>query len=344
MIILFAALMLMIILGLRYHKDGINPSYISKNNTQPIKGIFVVIVFLSHVRTYAAYEHFTDIFVINCLNYLGQLMVALFLFYSGYGICEAIKAKGKKYVDSIPLKRVGSTFIDFAFAVCLFIALNYCFGKTYSLNHILLSFTGWVSVGNSNWYMFAIFALYLLTYVSFKLCKTDMLKSIIVFSVLSLIYVYVLSRVQPSRFSNTALCYTAGMWFSYFKAHIDGLFQSKRFIYYIIAFAIIAFYFVAYPYKGVRIMYFNGVSILFSLSIVFVSMKFSLQNKVLTWFGDHLFWVYILQRLPMIVLKNTGFAQSSPYMFLFVTFLITVIASYYVNIFMTNIKKKIYGY
>ena len=31
-------------------------------------------------------------------DYLGQLMVALFLFYSGYGIYEAIKRKGYEYV------------------------------------------------------------------------------------------------------------------------------------------------------------------------------------------------------------------------------------------------------
>ena len=211
------------------------------------------------------------------------------------------------------------------------------------MGHLLLSFTGWVSVGNSNWYMFTIFTLYLLTYLSFKLCKNDMFKSVVLYTLLSLVYVYVLSRVQPSRFSNTALCYTAGMWFSYFKTQIDSLFKSKTFLYYLVAIGVIAFYFAAYPYKGVRIMYFNGVSILFSLSIILLSMKFTIQSKVLTWFGDHLFWVYILQRLPMIVFKNIGLGQSSPYLYLAVTFVITVIGAYYINKFMQGVKKRIYG-
>ena len=36
---------------------------------------------------------------------------------------------------------------------------------------ILLSFTGWVGIGNSNWYMFDIFVLYILLFVSFYFLK-----------------------------------------------------------------------------------------------------------------------------------------------------------------------------
>ena len=40
-----------------------------------------------------------------------------------------------------------------------------------SLSRILLSLIGWKSIGNSNWYMFDILLLYVLTYVAFKVTK-----------------------------------------------------------------------------------------------------------------------------------------------------------------------------
>lgn len=342
MFVFLMILILLIIFSLKVKIKGINEEYLSKDSTLAIKGIFVIFVFLSHVRTYTDFTLTTDKITISVLDYLGQLMVALFLFYSGYGIFEAIKAKGIKYINSIPTKRIGSTFIDFSFALLLFLIINSFIGKSYPLNHIILSFTGWTSIGNSNWYMFTIFTLYLLTYVSFKLNRNKKILGVIIFTILSLIYVYVLSRLQPSRFSNTALCYTSGMWYSYFKVYIDNFFKKYNNLYYIVTFLVIAAYLIAYPYKGVKIMYFNGVSILFCLSIIMLSMKFSITSKILKWFGVYLFWIYILQRIPMILLSYYGLAKSSPYVYLLLTFVITLILSYYINKFMSLLKKKIY--
>ena len=46
--------------------------------------------------------------------FLGQLMVATFLFYSGYGIYYQITHKGDNYIKSMPLKRI-IAFICFLF-------------------------------------------------------------------------------------------------------------------------------------------------------------------------------------------------------------------------------------
>ena len=42
-------------------------------------------------------------------NYMGQSIVSLFLFYSGYGIYEAIKRKGTAYIKAMPVKRMNIT-------------------------------------------------------------------------------------------------------------------------------------------------------------------------------------------------------------------------------------------
>lgn len=340
MFLFFIILFVLSLFSLKIKWVGLDSQYLSKKNTQAIKGIFVIFVFLSHIRTYASYHSYFEQMTIQCLDYLGQLMVTLFLFYSGYGIFEAIKAKGQVYIDSIPKKRIGSTFIDFSFALVLFMILNQFLDIHYSLKTIILSFSGWSSIGNSNWYMFTIFALYFLTYISFKFIKKNCFFSLIVFSTLSLGYVYILSRLQPSRFSNTALCYCAGMWYSYFKGDIDSFFHKHQWFYYVALISIIAIYLFVYPYKGVRIMYFNGVSIVFCLMIVMLSMKISINHPLFIWFGQHLFWIYILQRIPMIALSQIP--QMNSYVYLYLTFFITLLLSLIINQVMGKVKRKIY--
>ena len=63
---------------------------------------------------------------------------------------------------------------------------------------------------------------------------------------------------------------------------------------------------------------------LFTLAVVMVTMKVSIKSTALEWVGKRVFSIYILQRIPMIVLTKTGFTQNSPYAFLVLVFLITL--------------------
>ena len=63
---------------------------------------------------------------------------------------------------------------------------------------------------------------------------------------------------------------------------------------------------------------------LFTLAVVMVTMKVSIKSTALEWVGKRVFSIYILQRIPMIVLTETGFTQNSPYAFLVLVFLITL--------------------
>ena len=183
-----------------------------------------------------------------------------------------------------------------------------------------------------------------MTFICFKIGGKKRLISLILFTVCSFGYVFIMSAIhQPTRFSNTSLCYMAGMWYSYFKSDIDCFLKKHQFYYYVITLCLIGLYLYTYPFKGTRLLWFNGVSILFSLVIVFLSMKISCQNSVLIYFGKHLFWVYILQRIPMILLSFYHI-NDFPYIFLILCFLITIFMSHFINIMMISVKNKIFSH
>lgn len=172
LLIFYFVLALLVVLSVKYNKSGFVDNYLSIDTTNTIKGIFILLVFIKHATPYVINAgwapggfwgelfYFVD-------NNVGQWIVAMFLFYSGYGVMESIKRKGTDYVRSIPRKRFLSVLVNFDIAVLFFIAVNICLGKHPSVEQCLLSFTGWESVGNSNWYIFIIMLLYLITFISF---------------------------------------------------------------------------------------------------------------------------------------------------------------------------------
>lgn len=325
MVIIVGLVLFSLLFTTQVHIKSINTNYASKENTLVIKGFFVLCVFLSHIRTYVTFQNFGDSLVIRGLDLLGQLMVTLFLFYSGYGVFESIKNKGEKYIRDFPIHRILMLFCDFSFAIILFVILGLFVGRNMTLREILLAFTGWTSVGNSNWYMFAIFTLYIITYLCFKLLKDKHFFSICLVSIFSLLYVYIMSDLQPSRFSNTYLCYVGGMWYSYFKSSLDLFLKKYNFLQYICMFALILSFVLFYPYKGIRLMFYNFESLLFCLLVVFISMRFTFKSQFLSWLGKYLFWIYILQRIPMILLEFYGITSST--IFLIITIVLTIVLS-----------------
>ncbi len=335
-----------ILCSIKIQWKSIDEEYLSKAYTLPIKGIFIIIVFLSHIRTYTVYDSKGDIFTIGILNYLGQLMVALFLFYSGYGIYEAIKRKGNSYIELLLKNRFGKTFFDFGLAIILFLVVNACLGQFYPVSRILLSFIGWSSVGNSAWYMFAIFTLYILSYICFNILKNvrhGRFLAICLLSACSLGYVYIFSIIKDNYWSSTYLCFVAGMWYSFFKEYIDKVLKANILLYYIVTIFVIICYNYLFNIRYRRLLMFNLVAILFCLVFVFLSMKLSIHSKFLSWMGEHLFWVYILQRIPMLVLQHFGFAAEHPYIYLYICFGATILLAHYVNIFAGKLKKKVWG-
>ena len=172
MIFFVAVLFLLIISGAEFSKQNeFNKDYISRAGTTAIKGIFVILIMFSHGKGYIDVGGKFDVPYLKMQDHLNQMIVAMFMFYSGYGIMESIKKKGSAYIDTIPKKRFPQVLLNMDIAVVLFLILAATAGKFYNVGHILLSLIGWESVGNSNWYIFVILALYVITYFAFLILK-----------------------------------------------------------------------------------------------------------------------------------------------------------------------------
>lgn len=310
--------------------SGFNDNYLAVDRTNCIKGIFILMVFLSHSKNCISMlpEYTAD--PLNGIydviqNHLGQGIVVMFLFYSGYGVMESIKKKGANYINTFPKKRVAKTLLNFDFAVFLFLIVDLCLGtiKKYSVLHVILSFIGWESIGNSNWYIFAILIMYILTYVAFKLFKNKHSHAVALVTALTVAYIASLALAEKDAWwFDTVLLYPLGMWYSVGKDKIENYVRKKPFNYFGLLILFCAVFIVSHVLRKNVICY-EISQVALCAAIVTVTMKVNISNKILDFFGKYLFEIYILMRIPMIILLN--FNITNTYLFVIISFIITLL-------------------
>lgn len=251
-------------------------------------------------------------------------MVTLFLFYSGYGVYESIKKKKSAYVSTIPKKRIFKTLFNFDIAVLSFLILNIILKRSYPIKNIVLSFVGWEGIGNSNWYIFGVLIMYTITYLSFKLFDKDDKKSIKLIWILSLVFILFMNVYKDDYWFNTLLCFSLGLSYSYHKKDIEKLILGDNKKYTIVLVLSIITFLILKKYQNQGYMYYELLSMSFVITFILATMKINFNSPILKWFGDNLFWVYILQRIPMLTLKNFGYV-GHPYRFALLSFIVTIV-------------------
>lgn len=309
--------------------------YMSVDKTMAIKGIFIIVVFFSHFNTYVDFTSGADLLYLDCYSKIGQRMVTLFMFYSGFGVMEAIKKKKMTYVHKIPVTRVLGTYFRFDIAIILFLLLKIiinggALGTT--PNRVFLALFGWESIGNSNWYIFAIVVCYILTFVAFEVFR-DKLKyypSAILLTLLLFAYVVIMRYcdLHPDRFYNTVLCYALGVYFSLLKDKFDKLFGNNKLLW-LAAFLVTSVLTVIAQFKIDRFYAYEIAMFSFTFAVILFTMRVSLNNKILRWCGKHLFSIYILQRIPMIAFDRLGIAKWNIYVYFILCLGATVIMAYF---------------
>lgn len=333
MTLFFACLLLMILWRIKFTRpvlSGFNENYLAIDRTNCIKGIFILMVFLSHSRNYLSKlpEYTSD--QLNSIydviqNHLGQGIVVMFLFYSGYGVMESIIKRGSDYINAFPKQRFAKTLFHFDIAVILFVIVDLCLGtlNNYSILEVLLSFTGWESVGNSNWYIFAILILYLITYLAFKIFKNKTSKAVWLVTVLTVVYIAVLALAgKDAWWFDTVLLYPLGMWYSVGKDKIENFVRKKPINYFGLLILCCAVFIVSHLLRS-NIICYEISQVALCAVIVAATMKIDINNKILEFFGKHLFEIYILMRIPMIVLLH--FDIDNVYVFVSVSFAVTLL-------------------
>lgn len=322
--------------------------YMELSSTNAIKGIFVWIIILQHYRGY--YKRNYKYIYHTILNCTLQKMVSLFLFYSGFGIYESIKIKGLNYVRTLPRKAF-ILFIKFQIILFIFLLINFFLGIKIKLKQYLYAIIFKSGIGNSYWFSFTIISFYCYSYISFIYIKKNKyiyfgFISIIIISFLHTYFVY--NYYHPKSFpsADNILCFIVGLFYSLLKKHIDKIIMKNDIYYFGILSSFIILYTYFYNYKIKFLWTVSIIHALFSLIIVFISMKIKFNNEFLNLLNSHSYSIYLLQRAIMKFIWYKNYFNSNNFIRFFIVFTLILFAScifdkntFFINlIFQSNIS------
>ena len=213
-------------------KDNFFHDYMELSNTNSIKGIFVWLIIFCHKKDYGIKRYYLFKII---TKYLGQKVVSMFFFYSGFGIYESIKKRGHNYAKILPYKAI-ILFIKAQIIILMFLLANIIiFNQIITLKRYLLSIIFISSLGNSNWFAFSIIIFYIYSYFSFRYVKNRYIFGIIIISILcflhvKLVYKYYYPKAKYSV--DTVLCFAIGFYYSYMKKYLDKIIMKNDICYF----------------------------------------------------------------------------------------------------------------
>jgi len=325
MLAFFCIYILICLFSVTYTVGG-NKEYLSIHQTKNIKGIFIVLVFFSHFNSYVDYLSIFDVKYETIVGLFGQTMVTAFMFYSGYGIAEKIKSKGESYINVMPKRRILKTLVSFNGALVLYLLLGICIGNSYSWKDILLSMLGWNSLGNSNWYIFSILVLYIITYIAAKIGFhfDDRRITFVCFGMMFTGFFVFLMKTKQIWWYDTLFCYVFGLIYSDNKSFFERQFMNdtiKWALTLIMIVGIVLFLKINNCFGTILLNII--VNLLFVFGVILFTMRIKINNQFLNMCGDYLFEIYILQRIPMILFSYFGLNENRLYLFFVVCVIFT---------------------
>lgn len=340
MILYFSIILIIVLLSSSFWpKDQWTNGYISMEQSNNVKGIFTLLIFLGHSASFIEVNGLLDTPYLMIISHLEQAVVVMYLFYSGYGMTESYKKRKTDYIRSLPSKRIVPLIFNFTLSIVLHIIMCFYLGVLPSVSQIILSFLGWISIGNYNWFVFVIISLYILFGLSFAFSskiqseKTALKTGALIMTVLSvaLILLFRFPGKRPTYFYDTLLTFPLGIWFSIYKEKIDTYLSSRlRFLGAVVVCLLI--YINAFMFRDMSFWIYEIWTVSATIIFLFITMKIKISSRILTFFGKLALPMLLLQGLPFNILSHLK-VNDYPYLFVFLSFVISVLISVLFNKF-----------
>lgn len=292
----------------------IRPDYISKENTDCLKGIFAIAVVLCHIY---GRRPFGISFGIGAIfTALGYLSVAAFLFFSGYGLTVSYQSKGAAYLNGFLKKRVLPTYIVQSFLIIVYTVFDICIGIPVSTSVVLQSFIFGKTIVVNGWYIQMIIIFYLLFYIVYRISDGKYASIFMAIGVMGYILICALCRL-PTTWYEASFAFLCGIVFAQNKDKIDSAFMKMSNAYiitFLIAIVLFCFTFV-FGNAGILPLFLKiqlkMLSVVcFVACVLLVVMKVKINFAPIRFIGKYYFEIYILQGIFLVMFDKVIVVQN----------------------------------
>ena len=327
MSILILVLLLTILWKSTYNTTSFNKDYLALANCIPWRGVMALLVVFHHISQHAPASP-----IMNLFYPVGCMAVSVFFFYSGYGLQTQYLSR-PDYRNTFFKKRILPILVPYLLITLFYWIANAAIGIPMEFSIVVKNLFTKYAIVNNSWYIMCLLSFYIFYGCSMYICKSKH-GMLLATGIYCLGWVWFCSYFQLGNwyYNATHALFIGTLWASYYDSITDWL--QKHYWRTGIPLFIISIIFLLFLRQHVS-NYTSGVilSTLFPLCFLLISMKFKVNNPILTWTGKISYELYMVHGFFLYAFR---FIQSD------VIYTIAIfIASYIVATFFYHIDKTI---
>ena len=309
-IIFYLLVVGLFIASIRLNKKGY---FLDKDASNAIKGFFIVLVVFSHILNAFPYLGWGYQGLDAFRELLGQLIVTMFFFISGYGITLSISKKGDEYSKSILTNRFLRILLYTIISLVPFFILSAVFNHSHPVGDYFLACIGLVSFGNSAWFIFAILVTYFASAVVYLFNYKNKWLPLVLVTLLIIVYMVVMGVTNQDPISyNTIIAFPIGMFVAYFVKPINEFFDKHKKVNIIL---IVVFAAIGAGLRGIDSLFLTGVwsvlmmvleNLFFCLFFVAFTKIFTFKSKIFSYLGTGSYGIYLIHRVVIVLFSELG--------------------------------------
>ncbi len=314
--------------------------YLSPDASKNYRGLFALLVVFHHLAQRTSTGVLFPFF-----SQIGFLTVAVFFFFSGYGLQKSYISKGNEYKKSFLRKRIPRILVPYIFATLVYWLAYFFNGTTYSINDIFAGLANDKPIVANSWYIISILFFYICYWLFMMICKKNFMAIILCGCAWYVAYSAFCIKINFSNhWYNASHLLVIGMIWATYEKSICKFF--KRTYPYMLIFVWICFI-ILFSNNG-RLASTNAHSfivstsltiveaVLFVLGILLLSMKIKMGNPILRFLGNISLEIYLFHGMFILFIQKVIPIQNE-FIWSFLVIILTVIFSGIVHTLMAYI-------
>ena len=287
-----------------FTKNQWNEDFLSLNQTKALQGFSAICIVFHHLSQKTAANWIPSEYIIHGLDpfvNIGYLFVAIFFFFSGYGLFLSYKTK-ENYLQNFIKHHIGTLLLTLILSNFL-----YLWGRSWFQTDFSIS--SYLSIGEPfltnpyAWYIFTLLIIYLVFYFSFKYAKSE--KAAILFTSLGvLLYIIFCDfMIYGTWWYNSVPAFIAGLLFAKNKETIINRSKKSYILILILSVLItISCFSIALIDKNIINRFVILIaqmicSVSFVITVLLLGMKIKIGNRFLAFLGSITLEIYLIHGL-----------------------------------------------
>lgn len=297
-------------------------SYLSRNNTNCLKGILAICILVCHLWGNVASSVSLGLVgrVMGVIfTAFGYLSVAIFLFLSGYGLMVQYQKQGKDYLNGFLVKRVLPLYLLCVILILFYWGVRILLGESVAPIDVVQSFFFGETVISKGWYLQSILLWYLLFFVSFR-CFSKENQKIAALLVSFVLYVALcLVMKLPTTWYEGAFCLPLGVLWAKAQKKIDSHLNRRYLVYLLVAwgFFVLSFSFGNFELLPVvpRVIVKSLSAVVFVIAVVLLLRILPIENIVTKFLGGMYLEIYVMHGFVLMLWHSKYIYLNHPLLY-----------------------------